>query len=267
MKQTIVATRSVLSALEAFDLIAHRRNAGGGQLLLIEGPAGCGKSTFGRLIVRQYGGVLVRARQTWAPSSAMNDTLQAVDEHSAGYRSAHEAYLKLAQSVSEKSLPCLVLDEADYLLRGGHHDLLNVFRDLSDETEIPIVFLSVQHLAKRLAAPTGLLSAVSSRVAAQVRFERPTLADAALLARELLEGISLERDLISFLLQAAGGSIRRLIGLLGDLEEGTRSAGVEGSIGLLRAEKLGVIGRSARAPAPELPKPAEPLPLKRVEAG
>lgn len=249
MKRTVVPTKNVVAGLEAFDLIEHRRTVGTGLLLLVVGPAGCGKTSFGRLIVQQHGGALVRARQTWAPASAMNDSLAAIDEFCAGYRSAHEGYRKLVQQVQEKSLSCLVLDEADYLIRGGRHDLLNIFRDLSDETGAPVVFLSVQHLAKRLAAPTAFVETVASRLAAQVRFERPTMADAALLSRELLEGVSFERDLISFLLQAAGGSVRRLISLYADVEAAARSVAVEGNLSLARCEKLGFIARPTRAPA------------------
>lgn len=158
MKAKAVLTKNLRAGLEAFERVKSRRHAGTGALQLVVGSAGSGKTTFAKAIVRQYGGVLVRARQTWTAPSMLNDVLSAILGWHAGYYSAHQAYGKLIEQLSQEPISCLAIDEADYLDRGARHELLNVIRDVSDETEsTPIIFLSVQSLAKRLATPTPFL--------------------------------------------------------------------------------------------------------------
>jgi Cdc6-like AAA superfamily ATPase len=189
MSSKTVAIKNMRAGLEAFERVKSRRHTGTGALFLVVGPAGSGKTSLGKVIVEQSGGVMVRARQTWSPPAMLNDILGAVIGGHAGYYGAFQAYTALVEELRREPVSCLVIDEADYLDRGARHELLNILRDLSDETEnTPIIFLSVQSLAKRLATPTNFTETVSSRIAAQVQFERLSLPDAGLLARELVAG-------------------------------------------------------------------------------
>ncbi len=122
----------------------------------------------------------------------------------------------------------MFIDEADYLSRNrGRHDLLDVARDIYDESGSSIIFISVTHLAKRLAAPAGYRETVTSRIGARVKFERASIADATLLARELLEGVEFDRDVVTYCVHDAAGSLRVLLNRYAEIEKLAQAAGVD----------------------------------------
>jgi hypothetical protein len=109
-----------------------------------------------------------------------------------------------------------------------------VIRDLSDDSNCPIVFLSVSRLAARFARPTPF---TESRLASRVEFTAPTLKDATQVAAELVEDVTYEPGLIAACLETAGGSLRSLLALYGELEEVAKSVGVT-SVSLGKAQQL-----------------------------
>jgi hypothetical protein len=222
-------------------------------LLSAEGAAGRGKTSTAKHACEQRGGVLVRAREVWkGPRAMLGDIAHGLCGWHVDIHSTSELYARVAEEIVQKQIGFVVIDEADYCDRGGRCDLLNVIRDLSDDTNRPFVFLSVSRLAARFLRPTPFTETVTSRLAARIAFQAPTLKDAALLAAELLEGVTFEADLIGACLHTSGGSLRALLGLYAEVEEAAVSAGAR-NVSLAKAEQLrafaGYAAISSRATA------------------
>jgi hypothetical protein len=98
-------------------------------------------------------------------------------------------------------------------------------------------FLSVSRLAARFARPTPFTETMTSRLASRVEFTAPTLKDATQVAAELVEDVTYEPGLIAACLETAGGSLRSLLALYGELEEVAKSVGVT-SVSLGKAQQL-----------------------------
>jgi hypothetical protein len=95
--------------------------------------------------------------------------------------------------------------------------------------------MGVSQLAQRLVVPHHLFEeTLSSRLAVQTEFERPSIKDAARLARELVEDLEFDRDLVTWALRASRGSIRPLVKIFAEIEAAAVDAGISGPLTLKR---------------------------------
>jgi len=258
MKDAIASTQNMISGFASVDSAYGQSQFG--SVILWKGPTGTGKTSVAELAINKWGGWYWRARQVSTIRSMLSELLTALGGCHLDYLHQRTAslYERLRNQLLEVRPALLAVDESDYLVRRiAHHDMLNVLRDLADDTGAIIIFISVTQLAQHLATPGPFLETISSRVCAQVEFKRPSLADAEILARELLEGVKFDRDLISFCLRASAGSIRPLLRLYAEIERGAKWAGLSGSLSLAKCAALGlgkVSPAASAAKAVEVPE-------------
>jgi Cdc6-like AAA superfamily ATPase len=223
MKKIFVRTASVERAEQDLKkALAERR------MLLVQGPAGSGKTeTIRKLVVRE-GGLIIRACAHWNAKTFLQSLLEALrgqvfEDH---VPSMEMMYSLVRRQIRAASPNVIAIDESDCL--AGRHSrwhLLNIARDIYDDLGVPLVFISVTALAWYLATPgDGFSETISSRIAATVRFERATAKEAQQLARELVE-VSLSADLVDFCLKRANGSIRLLVSIFTEIEALVKAAG------------------------------------------
>jgi hypothetical protein len=150
-----------------------------------------------------------------------------------------------------------LIDEADYLVHGTSHPLLNITRDVGDESGHGIIYLSTTNhvFDRRLATPTAFTAQVSSRIIDRVNFDRPSLAQAALFAKQV-EEVTFEPDLVRWCWTASrraleGGSLARLQAIYQAIEADAKAAGVTGTLGFSRCAELGLGGVSRVAEGKE----------------
>lgn len=245
MKVAISQTHNMIAALASVDEAYEHGQFG--SILLWTGPPGTGKTSIAEVAIRKYGGWLWCARQVSTIRWMLSDLLALIGGCHLDYlhQTTGKLYERLRKGLLEIRPALICVDEADYLIRRiAHHDLLNVLRDLTDETGAIIILISVNQLARHLATPGPFLETISSRIGNQVEFKRPSLADAGMLARELVEGVTFGRDLVSYCLRASAGSIRLLLRLYAEIEGGARRAGLSGNVSLAQVAELG-LGRVA----------------------
>jgi hypothetical protein len=72
--------------------------------------------------------------------------------------------------------------------------LLDVTRDFLDRGRSKFIVYSVPHIARQWTNPSGYTEVFTSRLSAQVNFERASIEDGELLARDLVESVKLNRD-------------------------------------------------------------------------
>ncbi len=270
MKNKIAPTRNVLLCSEALTplvTLARWEDSGRGRFVVIDGPAGTGKTTIAKYLAEKFNGIFYRVPELATPRSFFSDLVSAVNHFTVGLHSAQRLFERLIADLAARGWPPIFLDESDRLdrVRGGV-SLLECARDVHDSSGCPILLFSIANLARRLANPAGgYAEAFSSRVAARIRFERASQEDAELLAQSLLEDVKLDADLIAHCVAASGGSFRPLLALYAEIERLARAAGID-KVGLAKYQQLASFaGLPAAAPArraksngaePERPKKA-----------
>jgi DNA transposition AAA+ family ATPase len=188
------------------------------RLGLIWGPAGSGKATVAHLICQAYSEAkLVRLDALMTTRSMLQAIFQAICGWHLDVHDMRALFERVIEELQERRT-ILLLDEGDNLLRGDRFNMLDVVRDIADKSGALIVMFSVKKLAARLRAGAYHSETFSSRMFFQMEFQRPSLDDVILIVKELIEGVALDRDLIEFLWQKAGGSYRPLMVMLADIE-------------------------------------------------
>lgn len=114
--------------------------------------------------------------------------------------------------LQEKLKRPIFFDEADYLL--DKTALLNITRDLYDETRTPIIFIVTDEIQQRFRQ----LEKFGKRIAKWVKFQPCSQDDAELLASEVCE-VSVAQDLITHLNIRGRGEIGNLVLGLGQIED------------------------------------------------
>jgi DNA transposition AAA+ family ATPase len=230
------------------------------RIVVVDGPAGTGKTTIAKSLAKKYRGVYYSV----AELETAHTLLGGIDEAVNGFTvSAYGQRLwlgRLIEDLERRHWPLIVLDEADRLDRVRHGvSLLEVIRDLHDRSQSIIILLSISHLARRLANPVGgYQEAFSSRVAMRIRFERCVLEDVQLFAQRLLEDVTLDMDLMQHCVEASAGSYRPLIALLSEIEKTAKTAGIR-TVSLAKWRQLASFaGLPAGAEAPRRQNAKQP---------
>jgi DNA transposition AAA+ family ATPase len=205
----LVETDNVKRA--AFAMAEFRRrytNAPGRDILIIQGLAGLGKTSFGEVIaVRTPGVEYLEADENWTPSWMLRDVAGVL-----GLKRAHSAEEnKRAIVALQQSQPrILIIDEADRLLWTKR--VFETARGLHD-AGIPLVLLGEESLY-------GDITRKSTRFAdrvSHVEIFRPItaadIADAALHLADLKLNNQAE-----YIHRQAGGNFRRAANIVGELE-------------------------------------------------
>jgi hypothetical protein len=250
LKKKSVRLRNQDLADEAIEAITRegRTQLGSGRFVAFHGPAGTGKSFSARSISERTGAPLIVARMTYTPRSMLGDILHAILGWHVDGR-IEELYGRIIELLHDRrEMTYLLVDEADCLNQSPRYVLLNVLRGIADTCGLTICLFSTDALTHRFAVPTPYLEQLTSRLGGHhVQFERPGIRDAAKLA-ELIEGVRLERDLVTFCLAGARGSLRPLIDLYGQIEGAAKAGGIAGDLNLNRALRLGIVTSAAERP-------------------
>jgi DNA transposition AAA+ family ATPase len=227
------------------------RRPGSGRLVVINGAAGTGKTSSAKAIAKQYHGVYFSVPEMVTGRALISGVLDSMVGWRVELHRVEALWERLLIELERRGWPPIFFDEADRLNRTIHScHLIEIVRDLHDEAECksPIVLLSIGKLARHLTNATGYAAAVSTRVCASVHFEAGSLKDAKLLARELLEGVTLTDDLIADCMAQSGGSFRPLLGLYSEIEQVCRAAEIE-TVSLAAWEQLSTYAAPSAAPS------------------
>jgi DNA transposition AAA+ family ATPase len=233
-KPEITAFRRAGAAL---DEVAESRSDT--RIVLLHGDAGTGKTTFSQLYIEKHRG----SKYARIPQLRNNRlVLDSISHAILGYGIAsglrnHELYERcrdemLRQRIfdqgSGRNVPALMVDEADRLAPPGRRPddaTLQILRDLTEDTGWMLVLISVQRLASViLNTSDAYLRTITTRIGAEVKFEPPTLADAQLLADELLEDVKFTPDLVEYCVNVSSNSIRLLLALYAQIEKLSKAA-------------------------------------------
>lgn len=111
------------------------------------GNPGVGKTTALEKLTKEFDGVLVRVLESWTPASSMTAVAEALGVHTKG--STAEVVHRIIESLIEQPRP-LIVDEIDRALGGGKIGILESFRDLHDQAQVPLLLVGMGQCDARL---------------------------------------------------------------------------------------------------------------------
>lgn len=202
MKPVVAPVKNVLSTQIAFETL-FQRSFGVPGIGLLHGPSGYGKTTTTTYLYNQVNGIYVSARAHDSTSSLMNRIVEELGAQPNHRISRSVDFIIEQMSMYERPL---FIDEADYLMNDVR--MLETVRDLYDGTEVPVILIGMDQIARRISSRKQFYN----RISEWVEFKPADLDDVNTMAHYLLEdGISVDEALLEHLRTSACGEMRRII--------------------------------------------------------
>jgi hypothetical protein len=242
MRKVTVMLPAVLATFEAIQEAIRVARVNETAIVLISGPSGDGKTEAVTAAAEKFDGAfMIRAHQVMTPFELLATWARQIFGCWGSERWSYRLRAELIKELKHRECKgrFTVFDEADYLARSRGHELLNIVRDIADETAHPLVLVSVSRLARRLAAASDFTAQIKSRLIGEVHFSSPSIEDAETLAQELLE-VPFDSDLIEWCLKRSGQTLRGLIRWFEKFEAAALAAKLR-KVGLRQARGLGLI--------------------------
>ncbi|MDO6497358.1 AAA family ATPase [Photobacterium sanguinicancri] len=205
MKPVVAPVKNVLATQIAFETL-HQRSYGVPGIGLIHGETGFGKTTAITHLYNQVNGIYVSARAHDSTSSLMARIVEELGAQPMHRISKSVDYIIEQMSMHERTL---FIDESDYLMNDIR--MLETVRDLYDGTEVPVILIGMDQIARRISSRKQFYN----RISEWVEFKPADLDDVMTMAHHLFEhGIEADEALLEHLRVSSSGELRRItIGL------------------------------------------------------
>ena len=226
MKLQLAKTKNVTRFLSALtDLIERPHGVEG--MGLLWGQPGEGKSTILSFALNSCNGVDLRANVGWTVTSMLKDLVKQLggDPEKMNRRSnLIEEVVRLESSpdplIGDRPI---FIDEADYLLRQG--DMLDALRDIYDNTRVPIIFIGMEDLGRKLAN-NPRYSRFARRITQWVEFAGIDLDDSRKVA-DTVCGVKVADDLLKHVHDQTSANIGRMVTALALIQKMGRTSKLE----------------------------------------
>lgn len=166
-------------------------------MMLAFGPPGTGKTEAGMWYAAEKSIPYIRAKDISSRRSLLSNIVAELGEAPA-FRS-DTLFDQAVEQLLENPRP-LLIDEVDYLVRGG---MVEVLRDLNDITNAPIVLMGMEHADKKLKRFRHLYD----RISAVVKFDLFNKKETSNLAAQICE-VKLADSAISYIHKQSQGKLR-----------------------------------------------------------
>ncbi|MDR3631743.1 MAG: ATP-binding protein [Desulfocapsaceae bacterium] len=196
MKETFAITKNVRRFVHGVEVVQTPIKGRIGNMLAF-GPPGTGKTDVGQWYAGQNDIPYVRAKDISSRRSLLANIVSELGV--AGSFRADDLFNQIIEQLIERPRP-IIIDEVDYLVRGG---AVEVLRDINDMTNTPIIMIGMEHSEKNLRRFRHLYD----RFTAIIRFELFDVVE----IRELAESIctvKLSDCAIQYIVQTGQGKLR-----------------------------------------------------------
>lgn len=191
MKEEFVVTRNYSQLYEAIQALKKLPETAP-KMGLGHGPFGLGK-TFGlEKIAAEENAILLRALQTWTKSSVLTEFCEELGLDTSGTSSAK--YKRATESLFAEPR-IIIIDEIDAMLRSSKHEVLEMFRDIHDETNCVVFFVGMEEADAKLRKHKHFYS----RIVKFVRFV--PICDNDIEAFCALSDVKIKADLLNFFIK------------------------------------------------------------------
>ncbi|MFZ1327027.1 MAG: AAA family ATPase [Candidatus Contendobacter sp.] len=187
-----------------------QRGATEASWVLLTGKPGLGKTELIEWWSLHHGAIYLRAKATWTARAVLLELAEKLGIAPA--RSKNDLFRQVLTALVHNPLP-LAVDEIEHSLRDA--SVLEVFRDLSDLTEIPIVIVGMDAVRTKIQRHEQ----ISSRIHQVVDFFPATLEDIRQMAESLVElPLTWADDLIAKISRESEGRHRLVMDALAAIE-------------------------------------------------
>lgn len=186
-------------------------------IMVFSGPSGFGKSTAVAAIAATYDANYVEVRSVWTKKAFLEAVLKGMGIKPGG------TIAMMADQVSEElalSQRPLLVDEADNLIE---RNLVELVRDLYEQSKAPIVLIGEEMLPQKLAR----WERFHGRILDWAQALPVDIDDARRLVLHYTPDVTVQDDLLLQLVKAAKGSVRRVVTNLDTIVDFARSEGLE----------------------------------------
>ncbi len=218
MKNVFAVTSNAQRFMGALTAL-HHRGASEASWVLLTGLPGLGKTELVEWWALTHDAVYLRAKAAWAPRAAQIELAEKLGI--APSRSNAELFGQILSSLGRNPTP-IVIDEIEHCLRDAK--VLEVFRDLSDLLEIPIVIVGMDAVRTQIQRHEQ----ISSRIHQVVDFLPATPADVRIMAETLVElPMQWHDDLIEKICVESDGRYRLIMDALAAIERVAKRSGAQ----------------------------------------
>jgi DNA transposition AAA+ family ATPase len=191
----IARTKNIGKVAGAYESLKTRAPRVPG-MMLIHGVAGYGKTTSCDHLLKEHGGVSIRAQAFWSPSGMLDAICEALalDPMTRPYRT-----VRLISNHLKRNPQPLVIDEVDHLF--PKPTLLEGLRDIHDLTENPVVLVGMSGADRKVQRHPQL----QRRITQSVELSPLDLEDLRAISKVVCQG-EIKDDLLRFILDNCKGS-------------------------------------------------------------
>lgn len=222
MRYELAKTKNVRKFLKVLDELRNRPMGVEGMGILWGRP-GEGKTTVLAYATNIHNGIFLRARRSWTMTSLLEAMVTELGGTAGRRRSQMEDWIerRLMESEAER---IILVDEADYLFSARGRavtDMLDVLRDIYDQTGTPVVLAGMENIARRIQEEGRF----ARRITSWVEFQGIDLDDVRIVADTLCE-VSVADDLLKHLHKECKASIGNIVPALSRVETFGRTNGL-----------------------------------------
>lgn len=206
-KQHFVKTSNLHRFLAGLDVL-EKRAAPEACFMVVTSEPGFGKThTLHWYSTQNADAIYLRAKSGYTRHWFLDDLLKELNPNGAPIHKTEDMFRDALGRMHGHNY-VLIIDEAEHALADSQ--VLEALRDLADVLETPVVLVGMAAIQGRIARHLQ----VSSRVAAVVPFQPSSVEDVALVARELLDVVALQDDLVLEIQKQTKGRMREIMGAL-----------------------------------------------------
>jgi hypothetical protein len=217
MKNQFATTSNVERFLAAMAALKHR-GASEASWILLTGLPGLGKTELVEWWALRHDAIYLRAKAAWTPRSAMIELAEKLGIAPA--RTSVDLFGQILSVLGRTPAP-VVVDEIEHCLRDAK--VLEIFRDLSDLTEIPVVVVGMDAVRTQIQR----YEQISSRIHQVVDILPAIPADVRLMAETLVEvPLVWADDLIHKIHVESEGRYRLIMDALAEIERQAKRNGL-----------------------------------------
>lgn len=216
MKNQFAVTSNAQRFMGALSALSHR-GASEASWVLLTGLPGLGKTELVEWWALTHDAVYLRAKAAWTPRAAQLELAEKLGI--APSRGNAELFGQILGVLGRNPMP-IAIDEVEHCLRDAK--VLEVFRDLSDLLEIPIVIIGMDAVRTQIQKHEQ----ISSRIHQVVDFLPATPADVRIMAETLVEpSLRWHDDLIEKICAESEGRYRLIMDALAVVERKAKRNG------------------------------------------
>lgn len=209
MKETFIETSNYIKLNEAFTRLKNLPVTSP-KMGLGYGIFGLGKTFSLEKVAVKYNAVLLRALHTWRPKSMLERLCEEMGLDKSGTSS--QLYSRLVEDLRSKRRT-IIIDEVDALLPSKNFEMLEILRDIHDETGVIIFFVGMEESNAKMKRHRHFYS----RIFEFVKFKPVVFEDVEKYCKTYSDNVDISADLIEFF-ASTYPNLRQIRKLLTDLE-------------------------------------------------